>query len=82
MIIIEDIVDTGHTMSEFLPLSWQRWSLPPRGIASLLVKTEALECDIDIQYTGFEIPMKFVIGYGTGLRQAGTQYSDIYQLAD
>lgn len=81
VIIIEDIVDTGHTMSEFLP---QLAEMEPASvaIASLLVKTEALECDIDIQYTGFEIPMKFVIGYGLDYDGRGRNIPDIYQLAD
>lgn len=81
VIIIEDIVDTGHTMFNFLP---QLEALGPASVAvaSLLVKTEALECDIDIRYTGFEIPTKFVIGYGLDYDGLGRNIPDIYQLAD
>ncbi|MCB0580647.1 MAG: hypoxanthine phosphoribosyltransferase [Phaeodactylibacter sp.] len=81
VIIIEDIVDTGHTMSQFIP---QLEQLGPASIAvaSLLVKTEALECEVDIRYVGFEIPTKFVIGYGLDYDGLGRNIPDIYQLAD
>ncbi|MCO6477555.1 MAG: hypoxanthine phosphoribosyltransferase [Phaeodactylibacter sp.] len=81
IVIVEDIIDTGHTMSEFLP---QLATMGPASvsIAAFLVKTEALECDVDIHYTGFEIPTKFVIGYGLDYDGLGRNIPDIYQLAD
>ncbi|MCB0557680.1 MAG: hypoxanthine phosphoribosyltransferase [Lewinellaceae bacterium] len=81
VIIVEDIVDTGQTMSQFMP---QLEQMEPASVAlaSLLVKTEALECEVDIKYTGFEIPNKFVIGYGLDYDGLGRNIPEIYQLAD
>jgi len=81
VIIIEDIVDTGQTMSQFIP---QLQQMGPESVAitSLLLKTEALEFDIKVQYTGFEIPTKFVIGYGLDYDGLGRNIPDIYQLVD
>ncbi|MCB0592805.1 MAG: hypoxanthine phosphoribosyltransferase [Lewinellaceae bacterium] len=81
VIIIEDIVDTGQTMAHFLP-QLEKMGPASVAIASLLVKTEALECDVDIHYTGFEIPTKFVIGYGLDYDGLGRNIPDIYQLDD
>ncbi len=81
LVIIEDIVDTGHTMSHFLP-QLQQMKPASVAIASLLVKKEALRSDIDIRYTGFEIPTKFVIGYGLDYDGLGRNIPDIYQLVD
>ena len=63
VIIIEDIVDTGRTLSylkEYLK------SKEPKSlkICSLLDKKERRVCKIDADYVGFNIPDKFVIGYG------------------
>jgi hypoxanthine phosphoribosyltransferase len=63
VLIIEDIVDSGLT------LSWLRANLESRGPASLeicalLRKPEAAKVEIDARYVGFEIPNAFVVGYG------------------
>jgi hypoxanthine phosphoribosyltransferase len=63
VLIIEDIVDSGLT------LSWLRSNLESRGPASLeicalLRKPEAAKVDIEARYVGFEIPNAFVVGYG------------------
>lgn len=81
VIIIEDIVDTGQTMSQFIP-QLQQMGPASVTIASLLLKTEALEFDIKVRYTGFEIPTKFVIGYGLDYDGLGRNIPDIYQLVD
>lgn len=63
VLIVEDIVDTGHTLKylkEYL-LSKNPNSVK---IASLLDKKERRKSEIDIDYTGFVIPNKFVVGYG------------------
>src|SRR6478736_7822836 len=63
IIILEDIVDTGKTLNEFLPklLHHQPASMK---IAALLHKPEAVKFPIRIDYLGFSIPNKFVVGYG------------------
>ncbi|MGB3258583.1 MAG: hypoxanthine phosphoribosyltransferase [Ornithinimicrobium sp.] len=63
VLIIEDIIDSGLT------LSWIRKNLLSRGpasveICSLLRKPEAAKVEIDVRYVGFEIGNEFVVGYG------------------
>jgi hypoxanthine phosphoribosyltransferase len=79
IIIIEDIVDTGKTLNEFLPklLHHQPASLK---IAALLHKPEAVIYPIRIDYLGFSIPNKFVVGYGLDYDGLGRNFKEIYQV--
>lgn len=63
VIVVEDIIDSGFTMREVFKLLKQR---EPKALklCSCLSKPDRRECEIDIDYLGFEIPDKFVIGYG------------------
>lgn len=63
VLIVEDIIDSGLT------LSWLRANLESRGAASveicaLLRKPESARVEVDVRYVGFEIPPAFVVGYG------------------
>jgi hypoxanthine phosphoribosyltransferase len=63
VLIVEDIVDSGLT------LSWLLRNLATRGprslrVCALLRKPDAVRADVDIQYVGFDIPNEFVVGYG------------------
>ena len=63
VIIVEDIIDSGLT------LSWLRANLQSRGPASLeifalLRKPDAAKVEVDVRYFGFDIPNEFVVGYG------------------
>ena len=63
VLIIEDIVDSGLT------LSWLKTNLESRGVGSveilsILRKPEAAQVEVDVKYVGFDIPKDFVIGYG------------------
>ena len=63
VLIIEDIVDTGLT------LSWLKANLESRGVRSveiltILRKPEAAQVEVNVKYVGFDIPTDFVIGYG------------------
>ena len=63
VLIVEDIVDSGLT------LSWLRANLESRGVGSveilsILRKPEAAKVEVDVKYVGFDIPKDFVIGYG------------------
>jgi hypoxanthine phosphoribosyltransferase len=81
VVIVEDIVDTGKTLHEFLPkLNHQQ----PRSlkIAALLHKPEATQFPLRIDYLGFSIPDKFVVGYGLDYDGLGRNLKEIYQLAD
>ena len=63
VLIIEDIVDTG------LSLSWLKSNLESRGaksveILTMLRKPEAAKVEVEVKYVGFDIPIEFVVGYG------------------
>ncbi|MBL7791444.1 MAG: hypoxanthine phosphoribosyltransferase [Saprospiraceae bacterium] len=79
VILIEDIIDSGNTMAHFLPTLRQ---LHPASIAiaTLLFKPEALIHPIHIDYLGFEIPNRFVVGYGLDYNGLGRNLPAIYQL--
>lgn len=80
IIIIEDIVDTGKTLHDFLPKLEHQQPASLR-IASLLHKPEATQFPIEIHYVGFSIPNKFVVGYGLDYDGLGRNLKEIYQLA-
>jgi hypoxanthine phosphoribosyltransferase len=63
VLIVEDIIDSGLTLSYLLRTLKAR---EPRSleVCALLTKPERREVDLPIRYTGFEIPNRFVIGYG------------------
>ena len=81
LIIIEDIVDTGRTLHHFLPqlIHQQPASLK---IASLLHKPDATIHSIALDYIGFSIPNKFVLGYGLDYDGLGRNLPSIYQLKE
>ena len=84
VLVVEDIIDTGLT------LSWLVSNLNSRGpksveICTLLRKPEALQMTVDVKYVGFDIPNKFVVGYGLdyaeryrNLRSIGTLAPHVY----
>jgi hypoxanthine phosphoribosyltransferase len=85
VLIVEDIIDSGLT------LSWLRSNLASRGAASveicaLLRKPDAAKVAVDVKYVGFEIPSAFVVGYGLdyaeryrNLRGIGVLAPHVYQ---
>lgn len=81
IIIVEDIVDTGKTLTEFLPqlMHQQPASLK---VAALLHKPDALKHPLEIDYLGFAIPNKFVVGYGLDYDGFGRNLKEIYQLVE
>ncbi len=81
IIIMEDIVDTGKTLSIFIP-QLEKEGPESIKIASLLVKPEANEYGVKTDYVGFEIPNKFVVGYGLDHDGLGRNLRDIYQLVE
>ncbi len=80
VVIVEDIVDTGKTLFNFLPKLLHHHPASLK-IVSLLHKPEATEFDITVDYTGFQIPNKFVVGYGLDYDGLGRNLKEIYQLA-
>jgi len=84
VLVVEDIIDTGLT------LSWLVSNLTSRGPASveictLLRKPEAQQMSVDVRYVGYDIPNEFVVGYGLdyaeryrNLRSIGTLAPHVY----
>lgn len=84
VLIVEDIVDTGLTLSYLVQ------NLQSRGPASVEIMTmfrkpEAQTSDVDVKYVGFDIPNEFVVGYGLdyagryrNLRDVGTLATHVY----
>jgi hypoxanthine phosphoribosyltransferase len=84
VLVVEDIIDSGLT------LSWLLKNLQSRGPASmeiitLLRKADAAKVQVDVRYVGFEIPNAFVVGYGLdyaeqyrGLPYIGILKSSVY----
>ena len=79
VIILEDIIDTGKTLHHFLP-QLQSLQVASLKIAVLLNKTEALAYPVKVDYACFDIPNKFVVGYGLDYDGFGRNYDAIYQL--
>jgi len=79
IIVVEDIVDSGRTLNYFLDYLKKQG---PHSVelASLLLKPDAIKFPVNIDYLGFEIPDKFVIGYGLDYDGLGRNLKDIYQL--
>jgi hypoxanthine phosphoribosyltransferase len=63
VLIVEDIVDSGLTLS-YLVRNLESRGPATLDVCALLTKPERRQNDVDIRYVGFEIPNKFVIGYG------------------
>jgi len=80
VIIVDEIIDTGLT------LSWLTSNLTSRAPASveictLLRKPEALQMPVDVRYIGWDIPNEFVVGYGLDYRERYRNLRDIGTLA-
>jgi hypoxanthine phosphoribosyltransferase len=63
VLVVEDIIDSGLTLS-YLLRNLEAREPASLEICALLTKPERREIDIECRYTGFEIPNRFVIGYG------------------
>jgi len=77
VLIVEDIIDSGLT------LSWLASNLRSRGaesleIAALFRKPDSVKVDVDVKYIGFDIPSEFVVGYGLDWNE---QYRNLRYLA-
>jgi len=79
IIVVEDIIDSGQTMHNFLQ-DLKEKNPASISIATLLLKPGALQFPIEPDYVGFEIPTKFVVGYGLDYDGIGRNYKGIYQL--
>lgn len=79
VIVVEDIIDTGITMAALTPI------LEKRGAASVelaifLAKKERREKEVNVKYIGYEIPDKFIVGYGCDNAQKYRNLPEICEL--
>lgn len=81
VIVLEDIIDSGNTISTVLDEFKSRGAASVE-VATLLLKPKALKVDLDIKYIGFEISDEFVVGYGLDYDGLGRNSSAIYQLKE
>lgn len=81
IIIVEDIVDTGLSLN-YIKQILNKFNPASIKFASLLVKPESLKYDLKIDYIGFEILNKFVIGYGLDYAQKYRNLKSIYVLSN
>ena len=81
VLIVEDIIDTGHTLSQVLKILNTRQPKSLR-VCTLLNKPSRREVDVNIDWTGFDIPDEFVIGYGIDYAQQGRNLPHIGVVRD
>ena len=79
IVIVEDIVDTGDT-AVYLIDEIKKQNPEKIYFTSLLLKPKALRHDIKVDYTGFEVPNDFLVGYGLDYDGLGRNLQDIYKL--
>jgi hypoxanthine phosphoribosyltransferase len=81
IVIVEDIVDTGLSI-KYIEGLFSKYSPSSMKVVSLLLKRESLKYDVKIDYIGFEIPSKYVIGYGMDYSQKYRNLRSIYVLEE
>lgn len=81
IIVVEDIVDSGLSM-KFIEELIAPHKPASMKIVSLLVKPNSLKYDVKIDYIGFNVPSKFVIGYGLDYAQKYRNLRSIYILSE
>jgi hypoxanthine phosphoribosyltransferase len=73
VLVVEDIVDSGNTLSKLIPMLQSRNPASLK-VTTLLDKPSRREAEVDVDYIGFEIEDKFVVGYGLDYDQ---KYRDL-----
>ena len=81
VIIVEDIVDTGYTMQSMLETLGTREPASIE-IASLFVKPERLKVPVDVKYSVFTIPDRFIVGYGLDYDGLGRNLPHVYDVVE
>ena len=70
VLLVEDIIDTGHTLSQVKQILLTR-TPKSLSVCTLLNKPSRREIDVEVDWVGFDIPDDFVIGYGIDYAQQG-----------
>ncbi len=81
VVVVEDIVDTGFTMRRLLESLAARHPKELH-VATLLVKPDKLQVELDIEYVALRVPGDFIVGYGLDYDGLGRNYPDIYTLTE
>ena len=81
IIIVEDIVDSGLSI-KYIEEIFNKHTPKSIKVCSLLMKPESLKFDVKIDYIGFNIPSKFVIGYGLDYAQKFRNLRSIFSLSE
>lgn len=81
IVVVEDIVDTGNTLSHLLELlaSYQPASV---SVAALLIKEEIFQGKFPVKYKGISIANRFVVGYGMDYDGLGRELPEIYAIKE
>jgi adenylate kinase len=79
VVILEDIIDSGNTLAEVYRI-FKNEKVKELKIATLFYKPEAYKKDFKLHYVGFEIPEKFIVGYGLDYNGLGRDLPSVYQL--
>jgi len=81
VVVVEDIVDTGHTMEKII-LSLKAKGANSIRIATFLQKPDALQKDITVDYVAMSIPNDFIVGYGLDYNGYGRNLKEIYTVTE
>ena len=81
VVIVEDLIDSGYTMSCVKENFYELGAKEVR-IAAMLTKPAALKCDIHTDYVGLEIGNDFIVGHGLDYDDLGRMYQDIYKIKE
>ena len=81
IILLEDIIDTGFTMSQVMAKLREQGAEEVR-LATMLFKPESLKVDLKPDYVGLQIPPAFIVGHGLDYAEMGRAYRDSYQVVE
>jgi hypoxanthine phosphoribosyltransferase len=81
VIVLEDIVDSGITIANTIEQIKTKNPAELK-IATLLLKPDAVQIKVDLDYIGLEIPNDFIVGYGLDYDRKGRNLIDIYKVVD
>lgn len=81
VIVLEDIVDTGNTLYQYMPKLKDK-EPASLALAVFLRKPTALKVPLEVDYTGFDIEDKFVVGYGMDYDELGRNIDAVYRLKE
>lgn len=81
VIVVEDIVDTGYTMQRMIESLGTREPASVQ-IASLFLKPARMKVPVDVKYSAFTIPDRFIVGYGLDYDGLGRNLPDVYDVVE